>query len=110
MLAVRRKRQSHYTILAHECGATFARGLSSPQSRTTIGLTMSPQKNPEFNRGIGNASRFLETVEQTTSVRLELADIEYLGAVANIVADMKPFEDIKKLARGCPDPVRYALD
>jgi len=44
----------------------------------------------------------------TTLVTIEKEDIEYLTSIAGIVQDMKTFNEIVSLAKGCPDPYRYS--
>jgi len=49
-------------------------------------------------------------IEASPPSRLELGpeDFAYLNAIDDIVQDMKPFQQIEVLARGCPDPDRYS--
>lgn len=38
-----------------------------------------------------------------------LTDEDYLASVADVIDNMRPFAEIKTLAKGCPDPERYAM-
>ncbi|MGO9601220.1 MAG: hypothetical protein ACLP7Q_24845 [Isosphaeraceae bacterium] len=80
------------------------------EQQTSIGMEM-PNQSTGYSGSVGRiATTTSGDASSATTLGLEKEDIEYLNSIAELTSEMRPFVELESLAKGCPDPTRYAGD